>query len=421
MSVAFDLLFYLLLSLGISFSAASVGQTVSDAYNAGDIVFPSVEAHQEFDSYFNAYDLVGNTVITDDMVKGTLPSSFSTSDIANARVDVQQWMLSNQNNVKYVAADTDCSFSLDGQLYVSFDFVDRGGSEPGVYDINVNFYENADDDVPFYSRFLSTYSNPGNEYPVPYWNFNNLYVKDGYLYFSYSKVGYDWRGRYVVDSSSKAYLSASVTSKLDGDVSADKVTPIEDLIAPVVGSAIIGGITYDLNPDGTVDVDGVGYTVNPDGSITIDGQKYYPQINPAAYDDTALRNLLDEILDRLDDIEDELKFEDDIADELEFPAVSYDGLMSEFLLDSRITQVFPFCLPFDFVRGVKLFSAEPETPVFKYSFKIPSIGAYKGDTVEIVIDFSPFEKLSVICRWVSTIAFMFTLIMITPKIVKGAG
>ena len=90
------------------------------------------------------------------------------------------------------------------------------------------------------------------------------------------------------------------------------------------------------------------------------------------------------------------------------------------ILSSTITQVLPFCLPFDFVRGIKLFAEKPADPVFTYNIKFPAIGNFQGVVCPITIDFTPFEPLAVIMRWTSTIGFMFMLIFTSRKIVKGA-
>ena len=187
---------------------------------------------------------------------------------------------------------------------------------------------------------------------------------------------------------------------------------------------------YPINADGSITLpDGTVITPNADGTYTIGGTTYYPSYNLPAYNDSALLELLRQLLQKISDLENKLEFEtdttdeelDDKLDEAATEVQSYSGTLSEFMLDSAITKVFPFCLPFDFVRGIKLFNASPQTPVFIYNLKIPAVGSFAGTQIEIKIDFSKFETLASISRWVSTVGFAFSLIFVSTKIVKGAG
>lgn len=183
--------------------------------------------------------------------------------------------------------------------------------------------------------------------------------------------------------------------------------------------------------DGSITLpDGTKVYPNSDGTYNIDNRVYSPTYNIGAYDDSALLGLLQQLLQKLGELENKLEFEKDTATDEELEekleeaaeeAQSYTGSLSEFMLDSAITKVFPFCLPFDFVRGIKLFNASPQTPIFTYYIKIPAVGSFAGTQIEITIDFSKFEILASISRWVSTVGFAFSLIFISTKIVKGAG
>lgn len=183
--------------------------------------------------------------------------------------------------------------------------------------------------------------------------------------------------------------------------------------------------------DGSITLpDGTKVYPNSDGTYNIDNRVYSPTYNIGAYDDSALLGLLQQLLQKVGELENKLEFEKDTATDEELEekleeaaeeAQSYTGSLSEFMLDSAITKVFPFCLPFDFVRGIKLFNASPQTPIFTYYIKIPAVGSFAGTQIEITIDFSKFETLASISRWVSTVGFAFSLIFISTKIVKGAG
>lgn len=215
----------------------------------------------------------------------------------------------------------------------------------------------------------------------------------------------------------------------------------KDFIPIPMGDGTIGQITdatiagtqigqLPIAADGSITLpDGTKVYPNSDGTYNIDNRVYSPTYNIGAYDDSALLGLLQQLLQKIDELENKLEFEKDTPDEdleekLEDAAEeaqTYSGSLSEFMLDSAITKVFPFCLPFDFVRGVKLFNASPQTPIFTYYIKIPSVGTFQGTEIEIKIDFSHFETLASISRWVSTVGFAFSLIFVSTKIVKGAG
>lgn len=106
------------------------------------------------------------------------------------------------------------------------------------------------------------------------------------------------------------------------------------------------------------------------------------------------------------------------------PDVAIDGSFSNLKLPKTISTVFPFCLPFDFYNGIRLFSSQPVTPRFEIPVKIPNPSALGGgyfcDEV-IVIDLSKFEKIGRLSRVLTTCIFLFFLIQLSTKIVKGAG
>lgn len=185
-------------------------------------------------------------------------------------------------------------------------------------------------------------------------------------------------------------------------------------------------ITLPVNPDGTVTLpDGTVLVPNEDGSFTIGGIDYYPK--PGVLSPTDLLKQLLELQKRIDELENELKFEKEkekdreLDEEIDEAAEKYDGDLMEFVLNSKLTQVFPFCLPFDLVRGIKLFSASPVTPVFEFPINIPEFGLFPGVETSIVLDFKKFETIAVLCRWMSTMSFIFGLITVTFKVVKGSG
>lgn len=106
------------------------------------------------------------------------------------------------------------------------------------------------------------------------------------------------------------------------------------------------------------------------------------------------------------------------------PAAVIEGEFSGFTLPNGLMYVFPFSLPYDFYRGIKLFSASPEVPEFTFNFIIPyPKGMGNGNLVdkEITLNFKQFEKLAIISRWISTFGFTMLLIKLSAFILKGGN
>lgn len=104
----------------------------------------------------------------------------------------------------------------------------------------------------------------------------------------------------------------------------------------------------------------------------------------------------------------------DIA--LEDIAAAQEGLGALFI------SKFPFCIPWDFARAVQLLAAPPKTPHWEVDFLAPiadRVGGWRGST-KIVIDFSDYEILGSLCRWVTTIMFIGTLVSGTKRLIWTA-
>lgn len=113
---------------------------------------------------------------------------------------------------------------------------------------------------------------------------------------------------------------------------------------------------------------------------------------------------------------------DELIDDV--PEAAVEGDFSNFKLPNGLMYVFPFSLPYDFYRGITLFSASPEVPEFTYHFQIPyPKGMGSGYLVDkdVVINFGRFEKLAIISRWVTTFAFTMLLIKLSAFILKGGN
>lgn len=432
MAAALKIFFDILLSLGIGFSTGAIDQSIEDAINSGNIDYD----HSQYTSLQEVNEILHpitsqlpewilkskiNADMCYDYIMTGDQGNVSSSDLANAGVDPSQWMIDNQDKIKYTSDGS--SFDINGWKIRTFSFPSRSAAKSAGFYAG-NYWGR--DDVPYAG--IGVFTPDGNMYnsadsgskgmPSDPGTLEYVSIKSIDFYRSFGDVDeyhvnviitYTKNG--ITVAKDDIWLIRLPAALADADI-------IGDVAATAVGSAVIGGQIYDLNPDGSVTVNGTDYPMNPDGSITINNVNYYPQISLPAYNDEALQGLLRQILSKLN----ELTFDDTAAEEeVTAPEITYDGTMSELLYNSpKWAQVFPFCLPWDFVRGVKLLSANPVAPVFKIPFDIPQIGAFPGYHSEIVLDFSEYDKYFVVVRWFSTVFFVMGLIFITFKIVKGA-
>lgn len=190
--------------------------------------------------------------------------------------------------------------------------------------------------------------------------------------------------------------------------------------------------------DGSITLpDGTKVYPNSDGTYNIDNRVYSPTYNIGAYDDSALLGLLQQILQKVGELENKLEFEKekeedkeledkqqealDELDEATDAATDADVLSKYTYSSMKWANIFPFCIPWDFVRGVKLLSASPVAPKFTIPFEIPEFGSFGGYKSEIVLDFSEYETYFKPVRWFTTTFFLISLGFITFKIVKGAA
>lgn len=79
-----------------------------------------------------------------------------------------------------------------------------------------------------------------------------------------------------------------------------------------------------------------------------------------------------------------------------------------------LTQVFPFCLPFDLIRFLEALAAEPEAPRFEIPFVVPALDINEN----LIIDLSFMDEAMEIIRFCELVGFCFALIMLTPKMIK---
>lgn len=98
-----------------------------------------------------------------------------------------------------------------------------------------------------------------------------------------------------------------------------------------------------------------------------------------------------------------------------------DGLGLPALGAALITR-FPFSIPWDIAKGIKLLAAPPKAPYFEVDFFEPiadRVGGWQGST-KIVLDFSQFEILGQLSRWTSTVGFCLMLAGATKRFIWTA-
>ena len=91
-------------------------------------------------------------------------------------------------------------------------------------------------------------------------------------------------------------------------------------------------------------------------------------------------------------------------------------------LGAALVTRFPFSIPWDVVKGIKLVSAPAEAPRWEVDFLAPisgRVGGWKGST-KVVIDMGQYEIIGQVCRWTSMIGFCLILASGTKKLIWTA-
>lgn len=91
-------------------------------------------------------------------------------------------------------------------------------------------------------------------------------------------------------------------------------------------------------------------------------------------------------------------------------------------LGAALMTRFPFSIPWDVVRGIKLLAAPAEAPYWEVDFLAPiagRVGGWKGST-KVILDMGQYEIIGQLCRWTSTIGFCLVLAAGTKKLIWTA-
>lgn len=85
-----------------------------------------------------------------------------------------------------------------------------------------------------------------------------------------------------------------------------------------------------------------------------------------------------------------------------------------------LSNIFPFCIPFDIYYLFSSLVATPETPTFDIEFAYPqSLKPYLGNSFVYTLDFSDFEVVARVLKIMLSLLFIFGLMKITRSIIRG--
>lgn len=91
-------------------------------------------------------------------------------------------------------------------------------------------------------------------------------------------------------------------------------------------------------------------------------------------------------------------------------------------LGEALVSRFPFSIPWDVAKGIKLVAAPAKAPYWELDFLAPiagRVGGWKGST-KVVIDMGEYPIIGQACRWASTIGFCLLLAAGTKKLIWTA-
>lgn len=399
-------------SLGFSFTADNIGDSFAEMYRSQD---STTQAYMDsfirdpVSSVFFAAG-AGSIILTADiyeMFQDMQANGVSASQLNSMGLDMQAWLGAHENDINVSKVGT-YGYKVSNALgqSVVFDWVEERDHldrkcwvfHQFVYDENGKLIS----DITTHSGAAHTVYDESRVKSIVQ---NSFYSSEGF-YFQ------------VVDNYWS--FSISLSDYIDTDVGVTDEPVIGEEDKPI-GTVYIDGEPYYLNPDGSVTYNGVTYYPNSDGTITINNQAYDPRYDFTSYNNSALMDLLNYLIQLINELENQLTYEEDNAyDGATSSSVAYEGELSEFIYNGSWATIFPFCIPWDFVRGVKLLSAKPEAPRFEIPFEVPKFGLFNGYSTVIVLDFSTYTKYFYVVRWFTTVCFIGGLCFITFKIVKGA-
>ena len=299
-SAAIQILLTILMSLGITFTTANIGESVGDALESA-----SPETKAQIERYLAnprgslMWDAFLGMTLTADMISSMSEAPvIPTSALAESGIDVSAWLGANIHNINKISQfDNGCmQLSDGGKLIVEIE---------SQYDEAFKY-----DDMHYTFFHISRYTATG-DYVSKITLYEDITL-DGLSYSSMIKCWSTWGtcdgvlGYEAVDTDTNTYvirlrwwsndLQGFYVQQLyfrpDSPITGAGTTEIEQDI----GSITTDAGTFPLNPDGSVTIDGTTYYPNADGTYTIGDNTYTPSIDLSAYNDAALIDLLNQIL-----------------------------------------------------------------------------------------------------------------------------
>lgn len=195
-----------------------------------------------------------------------------------------------------------------------------------------------------------------------------------------------------------------------------------DKIIEVTSSSIsddIMGIEGDLD-DVTIVGNGAT-TIEDEGTVSLPWQNV---------DEEAFENLIEAVLEGTISLE---ELQDTMLDLVNASAVdtttgldypSGDSTTSEEVEENNnnqkyliygLEEFFPFCIPFDVYEFMKILQAEPTAPIIHYPFYNP----ITETSLEITIDFSEWESVVILFRYIFDFLFIVGLMLGARKLIGG--
>lgn len=392
----------------------------------------------------NVYASFAAPIMAEETLKTILIEGLVAGGSDYSKDDLEAWELDDLENEFEIQMTTNSNFNVKKVLPVFFDINDPGlgyNEDAAAFDkmadqelsdwlsgllsgsLGENIYDNlhptyVGPDLEGGVAMLKLKNNDGSYY-VYYGNTNgelyhNSSTSTAVYLKTYCEEFYDRDG--ILIHSTNA--NSSVTTEYDKSCVSiygswkwrEDGTQVDtdDEIIPAIGEADGTQVTPDM--------------LNPDGTVTIGGITYYPKdfIDWDKFKDPAIIDLLNKILAKIDDIP--------VISEQDKPLVDVDEIevsvpeeLSDYAAPIGISNVFPFCIPWDIVRGFQILNQPSVTPKFEIPFNIPEFGLFDGVEETITIDFTEYDKYVQIFRWFQIVGFSFLLCKLSLTRVKGAG
>lgn len=254
-----------------------------------------------------------------------------------------------------------------------------------------------------------------DELGISYWHKTQSYVVHDLL--SSGNAG--------IDDFIALYLSSGMAITLTGG--GTYVVPDLPDVSDDEGYAYVGGASDIFDRDGSLDnLDLVGVGAGADVTdvpVVWTGEDDIAKVLAAVAagtmswaDALASAGVVAVDLDRNVVIDDEGATDEPIAGIIP-PPPTVPSELKDYTVDG-LSDLFPFCLPFDLIDFIGVLAASPEAPSFTWMFYYPTLGGMKS--YDVTVDLSPFDSVAELLRDMQCILFVVGLILITrDQMIKG--